>query len=1575
MIQASDKFKNDINSSHIQIYPLVVLGTAVSQNSIPSIEDIFPYERTLRLSTIQESIKSEDGSIISNFYDLNVRVSNIKESLDLKQHNHKIGNVNLTLSNYKIDKTKLMSTQTANDISNLDDKTALIRFSDISHNFFNEEVRVYYKTQSCEYLEDMLLCYVGIVRKISHDEDNVYLQLEDRTDFLIHKDVPIANIGFKENVYSKEYINKPIPFTYGKVTQAPVIPYIHKLSDSNFSSISIIPDDVGIITNSERNIEILGFGTEEQFPENTYFSHLTSDSTEYLKSYNPLYIYKGDYFRVLQDYNSTVNVSTAGLINFPLSRQYTIEETEQSISIFKDFVASYPQNPPAANELQTIKVRYPNQCTLLKSSNVLDGDAGSSNTGIINIEVPQGILNAEASIDNSFYSNQNFGSDLEFDTFCQIPNNFQVIEETTELEVHEFTPFNIDTNGWAHPLASTAGNIEDTSFGGGHGGILNQVNYLAFMFSWCNTYIHKIPAKFIQLPPIDLIKEHVDLFLLGKYGSNSGDDAIIYNTSEAEGIPSIFDPYRAAEFRPQTSISPHIGESFVLRCDCNGWEPIYMNPSAMNTSGQNYFEYFNQRDYPENEDNLTDYTYRYDDQPDSFRNNFPYHAYRNYRFQAPADSIYTNDLGGGYGRHSCNAHRPWSGRISEENNSQMYCPTSIYKFSMNILDENNVQVLTNVYVGIWIDETMYNSMLTPMNSGMTPEGENAIFINLFNLQDDKPYLYESINQFPNFDPNHLTYKEKVGHNMKCKFNSTWNGVGINHYVNNDGVEQVFDPSYGHSCLNNNGNDWYNSGDWQNHDSSLDGVRMKEVVGNNVSESNQGSFGGKSWFIYFYEEENQAFRNLSDSSGEIGESLGEFNDSGATTRIAKHTLIPCNLKNLNGQYFGHNFNVDYILDRTRADLNISVGTGGTFEERLSVLFPMGDLVADDSFNVDTFVYGKVNCNISSEDSTGFVHDLSESTTLKVDCVATEVVDVSTVDFNAESADLLHGTTLIELSGSDSAFNSSTPTTLSWDISSQTGVSNYFTGALSNRIESWDAADKFNAISLIYRLEGDTASDYAKISTDIFSLGVLQFINFEKALDSPFYADIKGRTSVLLGSDGTWKYTRESTDNKDLIEKPADVLFHITELELNKMGIINRDKWIDNREGILDINLAFSIKEITSSKDIFLNISKNSNIYPVFDSDSTFSYKKLKEEYSDADINQIIESKDVIKYSYSKTPVSDIKTLVNVKYRKDYETDEYTRETGYCDALDFYGNATYRDVNQNVIHGYKYTVFGIERESNIFNFESDYIRDYESASKLRDFILMHYCNQHTIISLEVPLKYLTLQVGDIVKFDSLINNLKAHGEDYASNQYKRNNQIIYPYFMVTSITKTTKIIKLNVMQLHRLKPEFHAGLGSLSRGSEIGISVLEGGTEDDLTTQYNIPTIGGVSTSDLLLYESYLLGQEQYFTTRQLINGDVNNNASIDVNDLNIINILLGLAVQGQTADAETQNENQENYVLGDITGDGTINVTDIVALVSYILGSTSPSAEEFIRADYNNDGIINVTDVVAIVNEIISADDT
>ena len=86
--------------------------------------------------------------------------------------------------------------------------------------------------------------------------------------------------------------------------------------------------------------------------------------------------------------------------------------------------------------------------------------------------------------------------------------------------------------------------------------------------------------------------------------------------------------------------------------------------------------------------------------------------------------------------------------------------------------------------------------------------------------------------------------------------------------------------------------------------------------------------------------------------------------------------------------------------------------------------------------------------------------------------------------------------------------------------------------------------------------------------------------------------------------------------------------------------------------------------------------------------------------------------------------------------------------------------------------------------------------------------------------------------------------------------RNGQLIYPYFMATSVIKSPRDIKVECIQLHKLFPSFSPGLGSLSRKSDLGLHgiVLEEGEIEILgqTTDFTLAVNSHFNFDDLALF---------------------------------------------------------------------------------------------------------------------------
>ena len=68
------------------------------------------------------------------------------------------------------------------------------------------------------------------------------------------------------------------------------------------------------------------------------------------------------------------------------------------------------------------------------------------------------------------------------------------------------------------------------------------------------------------------------------------------------------------------------------------------------------------------------------------------------------------------------------------------------------------------------------------------------------------------------------------------------------------------------------------------------------------------------------------------------------------------------------------------------------------------------------------------------------------------------------------------------------------------------------------------------------------------------------------------------------------------------------------------------------------------------------------------------------------------------------------------------------------------------------------------------------------------------------------------------------------------------------------------------------------------------------------------------------------------------------------------------------------EPEDDFVVelyGDVNFDGSLDVTDIVLMVGFVLNTTPPTEEQSLTADMNQDGIVNILDIISVVGEILN----
>ena len=274
-------FESDIKGKNISLYPVVKIG-----------DDYFSTNNV-----------SFEGNYCKPIL---LNIPSIKESMDFEIRNYKISNVTLKVSNYEYEGE---------------------RFSDYVGNLINTSVTISWVSQS----ESMLEVYRGVIRRYSHDDKTVTLQLEDSTQKDLHKDVPVARLGDGLEIPSG-YKLKPVPMVYGYVDRSPCVIYRDEISDTDLNGdIILLADNTVAIDGID--MDLSGFTTSD-------YLHIFED---------------GYYYDVLE--TTTKNIEYGDLL-YVGKTQYT--QTNEAIHIESYFAGNLDLNTVADNLLQCRYLRKAN---------------------------------------------------------------------------------------------------------------------------------------------------------------------------------------------------------------------------------------------------------------------------------------------------------------------------------------------------------------------------------------------------------------------------------------------------------------------------------------------------------------------------------------------------------------------------------------------------------------------------------------------------------------------------------------------------------------------------------------------------------------------------------------------------------------------------------------------------------------------------------------------------------------------------------------------------------------------------------------------------------------------------------------------------------------------------------------------------------------------------------------------------------------------------------------------------------------------------------------------------------------
>ena len=439
-----------------------------------------------------------------------------------------------------------------------------------------------------------------------------------------------------------------------------------------------------------------------------------------------------------------------------------------------------------------------------------------------------------------------------------------------------------------------------------------------------------------------------------------------------------------------------------------------------------------------------------------------------------------------------------------------------------------------------------------------------------------------------------------------------------------------------------------------------------------------------------------------------------------------------------------------------------------------------------------------------------------------------------------------------------------------------------------------------------------------------------------LEVDYFVNVEGRTGMGYES---------STGGNTPLQNPPEIVMNILRTEFNYS--YNTTENVSDYNNALLSNLPFpmnfSLNYKIDGRELIENIAKNSLLVPGFNSLGEFRFNSLRDNYKYEDTIEI-NSKDVIKFDISRTPLRDIHTSVVVESHKDYATDKflYKKSVGISDIisnLKAYLLKPGGDEGEYIESKYSLTFFGfssdqdkpLEIKTDLFR-ENEILQDkaipgfssngpLSATTNLARQTLMFYCNQHTIIKMTLPISYIYLETGDIIRLSDLLGEGKAYayGEDYTKLQV-RNGQYIYPAFYITKIKKRIdKGIEVEAMQMHYFNIENDNDPGWIE-------------PEEELFEIFGCPDDGNQTWSPFPGQQAFNYKAFATINVNCMYAGDVNTSHRKDWIDYAAI------------ADAITQNYSWINpsnfytdqFKLHDQNEDGYIDIHDLSSLLFEIM---------------------------------------
>lgn len=218
-----------------------------------------------------------------------------------------------------------------------------------------------------------------------------------------------------------------------------------------------------------------------------------------------------------------------------------------------------------------------------------------------------------------------------------------------------------------------------------------------------------------------------------------------------------------------------------------------------------------------------------------------------------------------------------------------------------------------------------------------------------------------------------------------------------------------------------------------------------------------------------------------------------------------------------------------------------------------------------------------------------------------------------------------------------------------------------------------------------------------------------------------------------------------------------------------------KNIFNTSNTSDVKLRFSQYSLEDADGVLKKICRQSGLFYHFNESGALRIfgRKRAGTYDSGDITQTIDFNDCNIENIALTDSGHIRNKISLTYNFDYGSEQTIENTSSSEDSTSKGTSS---------SGYNIT--------NELIFDAPYIADSTVADAYEDTLLDYYKDRKPVLKITTSkMKYVNIEIGDIVILSNFPSDLKIFGTALASSDY----------FMVTNVSKSPNMTKLTLTEV--------------------------------------------------------------------------------------------------------------------------------------------------------------------------------